>query len=314
MSIFKHLFGKKQSVSGKGEIGLTDPTHPARVWIAEASKIADNVITFSGVENSILTHIKGKEATNLVSTIEKAIETVSDDIDLLIAKSGALCCASRNTTAENVIDQVLSINPKHFEARMRKDHWEKWLHLFSYPSWSHLDTAINMQMAARLQSSHRMRIVRDGLQISIAIVVPVQTKEFPDGLSSGMRSKWEPKLCDTPYGTIVAHYLLVEDNPSSPYKSEGFLPTFLPNEVNPNSGYWLLQRLSNINSCFLVLTDGHKVLYNNRYVFSAELRSTLRSISQKIVKKSTKEDLAAYQKAIEWYQEHIDINSVQIHF
>lgn len=310
MNIWKH-FLKNNTARG---IGLTDPSHPARVWIDEASKIADNVITFSLAGNSTLTKINGSEATHLVSAIDKALEKSPDDINLLLAKSGALCCASQFATAEDVIDQVLSINQEHFEARMRKDNWEKWNHLFIYKPWSLTATTLQPGMAARLNAPHKIQTVRDGLQISIAVVVPVQTQEFPDGLSSGMRSKWEPMLSDTPHGTIVAHYLLVEDNPSSPYKSEGFLPTFFPNEVNPSSGYWLLQRMSNINSCFLVLTDGHKVLYNNRYVFPAALRSTLCSISQKISKKTAKEDLTAFQKAIEWYQEHIDIKSVPIHF
>jgi len=116
---------------------------------------------------------------------------------------------------------------------------------------------------------------------------------------------------NTPHGAMVAHYLMVEDNPANPYKAEGFLQTSVPDEVTPSSAYWLLQRMSNIGSCFLVIADGSNVLYNTRYVFPDALRSTLRSISDKLVGQSARTDVAAFQRACQWHMQNFDLNRIR---
>jgi len=311
MSIWNRFFAKTRK---QLKLGLADPSHPARQYIEEAAIIADQSINVFVTGDTTGMHADNVGAVRLVSAIEKAIEESPGDLDLLVAKSGALCCAAQFKTAEDVIDEVLSINPDHFEARMRKDHWEKWQFLFQFPPWSLNAATLHPVMAAHLQYSHEIQTVRDGLQVGIAVVKPAQSNNFPSGLSNTMRSKWEPMWSDTPFGPIVAHYLLVEDNPSDPYKDEGILPTFVPDEVTSASGYWLLQRMSKINSCFLVLSDGDKVLYNVRYVFPEALKTILSSISQKVMHLGAKKDVPAFQKAIQWYRQNVDINSVRIHF
>lgn len=311
MGFLNAIFGK---CSKEVKLGLANHNHPARQCIDDASRIADESINVLVADDTTLMEADNPGALRLVSAIEKAIEKSPDDLDLLVAKSGALCCAGQFKTAEEVIDHVLSINKDHFEARMRKDHWEKWGHLFQYPAWSFTATTLHPVMAAHLQYSHEIQIVRDGLQVGIAIVKPAKIKNFPSGLSNKMRSKWEPVWADTPFGSIIPHYLLVQDNPSDPYKDEGILPIFVPDEVPPASGYWLLQRISKSKSCFLVLSDGTKVLYNVRYVFTDELRATLSSLSQRVTRLASKKDISAFQKACQWYRNNVDINSVRIHF
>jgi hypothetical protein len=301
-------------ISKKQGLGLIDPSHIARSWVDKASQIADQVIMLEavGTGTGTMMQVNSANAMRLVSAIDEALQKSPDDLDLLVAKSGALCCAMQFKTAEEVLDQVLSISPEHFEARMRKDHWETWQHLFAFPTWSDKATTLHSVMAAHLQQARQIQIIRDGLQVGIAIVKSVQRQEFPpQGLSSRMRSKWEPVWSDTPYGAIVAHYLLVEDVPADPWKNEGFLPTFVPDEVIPASGYWLLQRMSNIGSCFLVLAEGKRILYNKRYVFPSELGSTLRSISQKVTQKAAGKDLNAFQNACQWHMQNFDMGRVR---
>ena len=311
MSIWNRFFAK---TTKQLKLGLADSSHPARQYIKEAAIIADQSINVVVSGDTTGMQADNVSAVRLVSAIEQAIEESPDDLDLLVAKSGALCCAAQFKTAEQVIDEVLSINPEHFEARMRKDHWEKWQFVFQCPPWSLKEATLHPVMAEHLQHAHQVQIIRDGLQIGIAVVKPAQSNNFPSGLSNTMRSKWEPMWYDTPFGPIVAHYFLVEDNPSDPYKDEGILPTFIPGEVTSASGYWLLQRMSQINSCFLILSDGDRVLYNARYVFPKALKKTLSSISQKVVQLGAKQDVQAFQKAIQWYMQNVDINSVRIHF
>jgi hypothetical protein len=300
--------------SGERRLGLADPDHPARKYIEEASIIADQAIDVRLGDDTTIMHADSAATLRLVSVIEKAIQKCGEDLDLLVAKSGALCCAAQFKSAEEVIDHVLSIDEDHFEARMRKAHWDKWEHLFQYPPWSLTATTLHPVMAAHLHLSHEVQIVRDGLQIGIAVVKLAQSSSFPSGLSNKMRSKWEPMWGDTPFGLIIPHYLLVEDNPSDPYKDEGILPTFVPEEIEPASGFWLLQRLSKSNSCFLVLCEGTKVIYNARYWFTPRLKATLSAMSQKVANLAAKKDLAGFPKACQWYRSNVDLQSVKIRF
>ena len=286
---------------------LADPQHPSRQWIDKAARAADTAMTVSvGVfqTNTV-------DAQHVIADIDKALEVSPDDPDLLVAKSGALCCALQFKTAEEFIDRVLSIDATHFEARQRKDHWEKWPHLFQYPAWSQSHTALHPVMADRLRLQDALQIVRDGLQIGIAVVKPVPISQFPRGLTSSMRSAWEPLLSETPFGPIFAHYLIIEDDPADPFKGEAFLSTFVPTEMSASSGYWLIQRMKALSSCFLVIVDGPRVLYNRRCVFPDSLRSKLAAIARTTAERRAKVDLAAFTNACQWHMQHFDMRNIR---
>jgi len=320
MNILKKLFSSRRTESSASKpggkklstgLGLIDPNHAARQSIDEASLVADQSIRLSAYGDQVAMESNSADAMHLVSLIEKALEIAPDDLDLLVAKSGALCCALQFKTAEEVIDHVLSINPEHFEARQRKEHWQKWEHLFQYPSWSTAAKTLHPVMTAHLRHQHPVQLIRDGLQIGIAVVRSAQSHEFPNGLPNRTPSKWMPIWSDTPYGAIVAHYAVIEDNPADPWKGEGFLPTNVPDKTTPASGYWLLQRMCHISSCFIVLADGQNVLYNARYIFPDTLRSTLLAISDKMIRQSAKKDPMAFQKACQWHMNSFDMRRIR---
>lgn len=321
MNAFKKIFGGKsnepqQTPSSAGRkpwmgLGLADPNHPARQFIDEASRIADRTVRLEWFGDREVLQTNTVDAAQLISAIEEALGKSPNDLDLLLAKSGAYCCALQYKTAEEVIDHILSVDPEHFDARQRKDHWEDWGHLFQFPSWSATATTLHAVMVGHLQAERTVQLVRDGLQIGIAIVRPARRAEFPEGLSGRIPSKWEPIWSDTPYGSIVAHYVVIVDNPADPWRGESFLPTFTPEEASPISGYWLLQRLRRVGSCFIVLADGKDVLYNVRYVFPNNVASTLQTIADNVVRQSSMRDVAAFQKASQWHMNNFDMSRIR---
>lgn len=264
------------------------------------------------IGNRSLLKTDGNEALRLVAAIDKAIDKADGDLDLLVAKSAALCCAAQFKKAEEVIDEVLRLDESHFEARMRKNYWNEWNHVFSYPSWSQSRTTLQPGMAECLSLPHQMQLVRDGLHIGVAVTMGADSRQFAKRLSNKMACAWLPIWSETAHGEIVAHYLAVKDDPSNPYKGEGFLPVRPPETVNPSSGYWLIQRLSHVEGCFLVLADGDKVLFNSRYAFPHSLRSTLAAFAEKASRLPGKTDRQAFEKAIRWYQENSDISAIRI--
>lgn len=290
-------------------LGLADPAHPARAQIAAAAQIADQVIQLKAAGGFTMMQVEGAGANQLVAAIDGALAQAPDDPDLLVAKSGALCCAMQFKTAEEIIDQVLARWPDHFEARMRKEHWSDWNNLFHFPPWSDKAARLHPLMA---QAGQLVQVVRDGLQLGVAVVRPVQRGMFPGGLSPQMRSKWELVWSETPYGPIVAHYIMVEDDPSDPFKAEGSIAPVVVEKDVPNAGYWLLKRLALLRSCFLVLADGDTVLYNRRYLFPDSFVATLKTISQKMTYQKVGPDQgAAIQRAMRWHEQNFDMARIR---
>ena len=288
-------------------LGLADPKHPAREEIDRASAIADETIGIFVGGFSCSSH----DARSLVSAIDEALKKSPSDPDLLVAKSGALCLAAQFKTAEEILDEVLSINPDHFEAKQRKHHWNEWHHLFAYPPWSENATTLHPVILDRLRRRFVVQVVRDGLQIGVGMFYPASMDQFPRGLSSRMRCKWQPILSETPYGLLIAHYTFIEDDPENPYIAEAFLNPSVSDEVNPLAGYWLIQRLANLGSCFIVLVDGYKVLYNRRFLFSEKLRDELKRISERVVKEAPQLDEEAWRSAISWHTTHFDLSTIK---
>jgi hypothetical protein len=292
------------------KLGLADPSHEARAQIDEAARHADQTVKITAYSDGTILETNSIDGMRLVSLVDAALEQAPDDLDLLLAKSGALCCGMQFKTAEEVLDEVLAKDSHHFEARQRKDNWEKWRDLFQYPSWSTNNKSLHQAMAAHFQQQHSIQIVRDGLQVGIAVIRPYSSQNFPRGLSASMSSKWVPLWSDTPFGGIVAHYVIVNDNPSDPYKGEGFLPTSVPNEMAPASGYWLLRRMCKINSCFIIFTDGQSVVYNSRYVFPDSLKTNLNNITEKMIRAAAAPNNQAFQQACQWHMNNFDLKYV----
>ena len=295
----------------KPGLGLAAPNHPARKPIEDAVRFADRVVELFVVGEAMQMRINTAHALRLASTIEKALASAPDDPDLLVAKSAALSGAGQSSAAQEAIDCALAIDPDHFEAQQRKKYGANWEHLFNFPVWTEKTRALPAAMAVQLQRNETVQLVRDGLQVGVAVVKRIEPREFPHGLSADMRAKWEPVWSETPFGAVVAHYMLVEDSSVTPYKGEGFLRTSISQPVSPRSHYWLLKRLRHLASCFLVLTDGTKVVYSTRYLIPDATRTALWMIAGRIACQPSAEDSAAFQRASQWHGQHFDLSCIR---
>jgi hypothetical protein len=305
MRFLKRISGQK--ISKKG-LGLANPNHPAHEQIEKASQIADKVVK---VQPGLI-FSDSLSSMRLVEAIDEALKKSPDDLDLLVVKSAALCCAMQFKSAEELIDEVLKKDPDHFEAKQRKDNWETWYHVFQSPPLLNDNGRPHPIIINKLRQGQSIQIVRDGLQLGILIVRPAQQNDFRKELSLSMRHKWEPLWSDTPAGPIVAHYLLIEDDPIRPYKVEGFMDISLKDKVYPESGYWLMKRLNNVDSCFILLTDGQEIFFNTRWVFPGSTKKTIASIVKKMEKNASRKTTTDFRRAQQWHMENFNMN--QVHF
>jgi hypothetical protein len=305
MGFLKKLFLARTTDRSANSLNLSDLNHVAHQQIDEACQIADRIIDLSpGVFS-----VTNTEALRLAAAIDKALSVDPGNPNLLLAKASALSCALQNGAAKEVIGQVLASDGQNFEALMRRDHWAKWGHLFFYPTWSSSSSSLHPVMARSLKLNQAVQLVRDGLQIGMAIVKDATGQS--SGLSNKMRSTWWPVLADTPYGPVVAHYVLIEDDPAAPLRMESLLTPSKPEEADPYHAYWLLQRMSQLSSCYIVATDGERVVHNVRHGFSQALKSELQRICQALAGKSPVADSTRQRNAMQWYMNNCKMPTIQ---
>jgi hypothetical protein len=246
------------------------------------------------------------KATATIDAIDTSLKERPGNVSLLLAKSSALRTIMQWKSGEDVIDEILRQKPDQFDARMIKEEWGTWPHLLQCPP---CEVGIK-RMSSALKEAARGRsvvLVRDGIELGVALIQDVAGLQFARSLSQEMRCKWEFALADTPYGRIVAHYGFVEDAPNCSFLQENILQTGRPAKADGKSGYWLLQQMARFKSSLILLVVGDKVVYSNRYIFPEETQAKLKTIAKLIADDPkpcrTQEDM---QAATRWHTEHFD--------
>ncbi|MEX2262315.1 MAG: hypothetical protein WD696_10205 [Bryobacteraceae bacterium] len=289
--------------------GLAHPDHPAAKETRLAAEVANQVIKVS--DDLTFTQTTTHEAPQLIAAIDRALRVCPTDPDLLFAKAAACRHALRGADADDLLQQAVLIRPDHLDAQMLMKCGKNWTTLFDLPPMSEFDTALHPGICSRSQPT-MVYLVRDGLQVGVAIVARSEQFGVPGSLSPQRRAKWIPVWSEAPSYPAVAHYLLIESDSSEAWKAEGFLSTYIPDEVSPREGYWLLRRLRDLSNCFLVLTEGNRVLFSKRHWFPKFTKSALSSIARKIVDNPVTEDVQAFRDAAEWHMEHFDLARVRL--
>jgi len=246
---------------------------------------------------------------SLCKEIDKHIEMYPGNLDLLHMKSSVLRTACQWKSGEEVIDEILRIDPQQFDARLIKDSWDTWPHVAELP---HIDVSMT-SLPAILKTKIQKRSVfqvRDGIRVGIALISDVSSLQFQRPLSQDMRCDWKFVLSDTPHGRIVAHYPMVEDGPGASFIQEMILMTGPSSPPNDCAGYWLLQRLARIPSAMIILTSGEQICYTGRCSFAESTRVNLRRIASTIKEKP--QQTTNPEAAIRYHIEHYDVSG--IHF
>jgi hypothetical protein len=284
----------------------TDYPHEVVAIIAEAARLADEKIVLSGP----VVQSDSASAREMVELLDRALALVPGDPALMIARVDALALAMQFKTAEEALDEILKRRPDDFEARTRKDHWGEWSGVFNLPGWSADATALHPAMLDNLTLGRSIQVVRSGVASAIAIVRPVRAGEMAPGLGPAVRVMWEPVWSATPVGAMVAHYLIVEDDPSDPYRAEAFLPLARAEKAGRMNGYWLLRQLAHADGCFVILADDRRVLYNRWLAFPDHVRARLEIMAGQLDTATLASDPAAFQPAIQWHMNAFDMNQV----
>jgi hypothetical protein len=242
-----------------------------------------------------------------VSIIDQGIASRPDDMDLLVAKASILHASAQFGSAEEVLDAVLRRAPEHFEARMWKSHWGSWSDALRYPEWNERLTALHPVMATHLRHGHRVQVVRDGLQKTLAIVASVHGPPFDH--RTDIKVAWV--LSRTPFGPLVAYYPRIIEPSGEPSTMEAFLPIFEPTLFSPMEGYFLVQQLAFTPYCFLVLVSGNFVSLNRRIVFEPKTVQKLHRIAAELASAKSYLPKHQFKSAIQWHMNNFDMKQLR---
>ncbi len=281
--------------------------------IAQASSFADQAIkrSYAGAYLLDLTFgvTKEKRSFPLLEIIDRILQLSPDNPNFLFAKAETHSLLRDDETGQRLRRQVLKLNPDHFDASMREQYFKNWENIFTYPGWN-INTA---KMLTVMQSVQRtggqfVQIVRDGLSLTLAILLQVNRNNFPQEI---VDARWKPLWVDTPYGPIFVHYIMFKLPNGKIYRQEYSLSPYpLPN-INQRQGNWLIRRFCEVDSIFLVVNDNDDVIFNFRFTYPKSVRATLESVKQKLEHTTLVENHSAHlQKAMQWYMQNSDIEKI----
>lgn len=286
---------------------LADPAHPARPLILQIAAILDQHIEVELAGERVLTKITDfgtiKKALDL---LDQAIAGCPGDLDLLVARASLLQASLRHAEVDDVLKQVLAIDPNHFEARMWLEHPETWSDASRNPAWHEDDKRVHPVMDAHLHYDHRLQLVRDGLQKAPAIITGVQGLPFDP--RTQVKIAWH--LSQTPYGPLVAYYVKLIEPGVEPSTMEAFVPIFQPRLFSPLEGIYLIEQLAFTPYCYVVLVEGMQVLINRKVVFGPKTTKNIREIVEKIGATQAYLPQEQFKAAMQWHMNSFDLERV----
>jgi hypothetical protein len=290
---------------------LADPAHPTHKQLEQATKIVDQYVQVEVIGDRTAMKVSAPvaEMEKALSSLDEAIASCPDDMDLFVAKACILHATAQFKSAEEVLDLVLNKTPDHFEAKMWKNHWETWSDALRFPKWDEQLSSLHPVMASHLRLDHRVQVVRDGMQKTIAIVFGVEMQGPPLDKRSQAKIKWV--LSKTPYGPLVAYYIKISEPIGEPMVMEGFVPIFQSRLFAPMEGYYLIQQFAFTPYCYLVISDRNNVVFNKRISFSADAITHIRAMATELSALKNYLPEQQFQSAVQWHINNFDMEKLQ---
>jgi len=297
---------KKNSVESNPEL---------RRLIQEASRVADQAIDRSyyagGSWKLDLKFEVTKDSEHsfpLINLIDKILQLVPDEPDMLFAKAEAHSLLLDDETGQRLRREVLRLDANHFNAYMREKHFKEWGNIFTYPGWGGELTKVPPFMLAIQEDGGYVQIVREGLAPTLAVMYPVNRDNFPPEI---IDARWKPFWVETPFGPIFPHYAMFSLPNDKIYRQEFSISPYPLQKIHELHGNWLIRRFCEVNSIFLVVNDGEDIIYNSQFAYSQSVRSTLESVKEKLQKMTLPQDYEKrYQRGMEWYTQNSDIELI----
>jgi tetratricopeptide (TPR) repeat protein len=264
-------------------------------------------------------------ALSAAEEFKRAAELVPSSSDYRYFYAVALRWGLQFKSAEEEIKKVLEIDPNHFEAKKTVEYGPKWKDAFNYPSWSESSTSVPDRLKPLVpdlrpgSAATRVVIVRDGARKIVSFLNKSSRSLWCRPLSMNIKMKIEFVHSKTPYGSIIASYLVVGDDPMHPLVNEILLNPNKPGHefgdacmLGENLSRMLLQQ----DYTYLIFVDeNNAVVLNKKLVFDSAMQSNLRKLENalnEVERLGETMEPARFQQAVRWHGNNFPLSNIKL--
>jgi hypothetical protein len=304
-------FPKQPNITPSSSISMIPPTPKKSATVdlsmvlELAKQIPDPDLISEGLTSITIPPGVGND---LIHAIDEVAEKAPDNVDLQLVKHSILRLMLRGDEASAALQKATSIDPYHMDVQFALDGKETWV---MFPKW-HSGISALPPAISHLIESKQLLLVRDGISLGLAVFNVVNPSEFPMGFPPNTPTKWEPIFSKTPYAPIIAHYSVFADNPTDPYRNEKFLNITTAESMSPMSGRKIIERLASLTGCYIVFTDGYRVLYNKFYTPDSRTRANWNKVAEQTASFTGIVEVSDFKTAYQWHMNNFNLGNIKI--
>jgi uncharacterized RDD family membrane protein YckC len=223
--------------------------------------------------------------------------------------------------AEPEFRQAAQQDPTLWEVPFQLYFGTRWHDAFAYPDWSPRAAALPpvLQMLRPPRPGTRLVLVREGGAKTVAALCVTARDAWHHPPTGDMPARIQLVPVRSPYGTVIAFYLAVRDNPTDPYRGETFLnPAEALGEDGDATqlGQNLLLQLARQDHIYLIFVDENgTVLHNRRLVFDPPTLANLAQVAplvQSIAAGGQVLPAERFAQAAQWHMDQYPLERVTI--
>lgn len=221
--------------------------------------------------------------------------------------------------------RVLEQDPTHYEARQQVAYGPRWHDAFAYPAWvspapvnadETLPAAIRGLLPPGQQPATRLVLLREGGTKIAAFLSRTPRRGWTRLPTPEMDARLSLFLSRTPYGPIIALYIVVDDDAENPYIGETFLNPHDPGQPHEDAcqlGQNMLEQIARQDRTYLIFADENdRLLLSRRLVFDASTQvSTARMLYEVQSLPPQVMDQERFRQAAQWHMEHFSLDQVK---
>lgn len=264
-----------------------------------------------------------REAANL---FKQALERVPGSVVYRYFYAIALRYSEGFEVTIGELRQVLEQDPTHYEARQQVAYGPRWHDAFAYPGWvspapvangALLPDAIRALLPPGRQSATRLVLLREGGLKVAAFLSRTPRAAWNKEPSPEMPARLELFLSRTPFGPIIALYIVVKDDAENPYIGETFLNPHDPGSPSEDAcqlGQNMLEQIARRQDrTYLIFADENdRLLLSRKLVFDSTTQvSTARILYEVQTLPPQVMDQERFRQAAQWHMDHFSLDQLK---
>lgn len=264
-----------------------------------------------------------REAANL---FKQALERVPGSVVYRYFYAIALRYSEGFEVTIGELRQVLEQDPTHYEARQQVAYGPRWHDAFAYPGWvsptpvengALLPDSIRALLPPGKQSATRLVLLREGGLKVAAFLSRTPRAAWNKEPSPEMPARLELFLSRTPFGPIIALYIVVKDDAESPYIGETFLNPHDPGSPSEDAcqlGQNMLEQIARRQDrTYLIFADENdRLLLSRKLVFDSNTQvSTARILYEVQTLPPQVMDQERFRQAAQWHMDHFSLDQLK---